>query len=80
MLRENKAFTGVLKKIEQKSKDEQILQEFTIEHKEEGDNQIFLSSYAKKCNQENVDLYFRFPVQWNSIDIEAAYKFQVEFD
>jgi len=51
-----------------------------IRHTIEGDNQIFLNTYASKCNQENVDLYFRYPVQWKSIAIEANYKFNVEFD
>ncbi len=80
MLRENKAFTGILTKVQSRAKDEQILMDFNIRHVEEGDNQIFLSSYASKCNQDNVDYYFRYPVSWKSINIEANYKFRMEFD
>ena len=79
MLRENKAFTGVLTKIQNKAEEERILSEFEIKHVMEGDQQIFLNSYATKCNQENVDTYFRYPVQWKSITLEANYKFKVEF-
>lgn len=80
MLRENKAFAGILSKFESKAKDEKVDLAFEIKHTMEGDNQIFLSSFASKCNQENVDLYFRYPVLWKSIHIEANYKFKMEFD
>ncbi len=80
MLRENKAFTAVLTKVQSKAKDESVVMSFTLRHIEEGDNQMFLTSYAQKCKQENVDLLFRYPVQWKTINIEAAYRFKVEFD
>ena len=59
MLREKKAFAAVLTKFGQKAKEEEIVQSVRWRHTMEGDNQIFLSSYAQKCNQENVDSYFR---------------------
>lgn len=80
MLRQDKAFAAVLTKVQNKADNERILMEYTIRHVMEGDIQIFLNTYADKCNQENVDTYFRYPVQWKNISIEANYLFRVEFD
>lgn len=80
MIRENKAFIGFLTKFQNKAKDEDVVVSFTVKHVEEGDNQMFLTSYAQKCNQENVDAYFRYPVKWKNINIEANYRFKMEFD
>ena len=80
MLRDQKAFASVLTSVKSKAKDENVVMAFNLKHVVEGDNQIFLQSYADKCKQENVDELFRYPVQWKSINIEAAYKFRLEFD
>ena len=80
MLRDQKAFASVLTKVQSKAKEESVVMSFTLRHIVEGDNQIFLQSYADKCKQENIDLLFRYPVQWKTISIEAAYKFKMEFD
>lgn len=80
MLRDQKAFSSVLTKVESKAKDESVVMNFSLRHIEEGDNQTFLQSYADKCKQENIDFLFRYPVQWKSINIECAYRFKMEFD
>lgn len=80
MLRDNKAFAGILTKVQSHAKDEEVVMRFEIKHTMEGDNQIFLDSFAKKCNQENVANYFLYPVVWKNIQIEANYRFKVEFD
>lgn len=80
MLRDSKAFSAVLISAKSKAKDENVKLTFSLRHIEEDDVQTFLQSYADKCKQENIDFLFRYPVQWKSIAIEAAYKFKMEFD
>lgn len=80
MLRDSKAFSSKLVSVKCKAKEEEVVMQFTVKHVSEGENQIFLQSYADKCKQENIDSLFRYPVQWKQINIEAAYRFKMEFD
>ena len=80
MLRENIGFGGILTKHASKAIDENIVYAFNIRHIAEGDIQTFLESYEKRCKQENIHRLFAYPVMWKNINIEANYKFEVEFD
>ena len=80
MLRESKAFSGVLTRIGSKAIDENVVLSFNIRHIEEGDIQTFLDSYEKKCELENIKCLFQYPVQWKSVHVESRYKFRIEFD
>lgn len=80
MLRDLKAFSSKLVSVKSKAKEESVVMLFTLKHVAEGDIQTFLQSFADKCKQENIDFLFRYPVQWKQINIEAAYKFKMEFD
>jgi hypothetical protein len=80
MLRENKYFPAFLASISQKAKEEEVVTAFNLVVKIEGEIQVFLDSYAKRCEELNIRELFSTPVQWKAILIEAAYKFTVEFD
>ena len=80
MIRDGKAFTGVLTRIGSKAIEENVVLSFNIKHLEEGELQTFLNSYQDKCKQQNIKNLFNFPVNWKSINIEANYRFRVEFD
>ncbi len=80
MVRDQKAFEGVLTKIGSKAIDEEIVLNFTIRHIAEGEVQHFLQSYESKTVAENVNHLFSTPVAWKNISIESNISFKVEFD
>ena len=80
IIREDKAFTGVLTALKSRAIEENIVLDFTIRHQEEGEVQQFLQSLEDKTIAENISNLFKTPVSWKSISIEAGIGFDVEFD
>ena len=80
MIRDSKAFTGVLTRIGSKAIEENVVLNFNLRHVEEGDMPSFLDSYEKKCEIQNIRCLFNYPIQWKTISLEASFRFRIEFD
>lgn len=80
MMREGKYFQARLTQIGYKTIEGDTRTQFTLQHIAEGDVQVFLNSFAKRMNLENVSECTSHPIAWANLKFKFAIPMDISFD